>query len=183
MLQSVRHAWRLVWLVGICLLAQAAVAQDETERAYRLGPGDSVNIRVFDEADLSGNFLLDENGAFFYAFVGRIALAGETLAGAEQKLFTALKGDYLVNPQVSVTVAQYRPFFIKGAVRSPGSYTFQPGLTVAKAISLAGGLTERASDRKIFLVPNGGIEADRRRVGLDDALGPGDTITVEESFF
>jgi len=81
-------------------------------------------------------------------------------------------------------VVEYRPFFINGQVKNPGSYAFQPGMTVRKAISLAGGLTERASERAISLIAEGQRDRNQgRKVGLDIAVGPGDIITVDESFF
>ncbi len=161
----------------------AAESGDADQTAYRLGPGDSVHIQVFGEADLSRDVRLGEDGRINYAFVGPIELAGQTLLEVEQTIHEALLGDYLVNPQVSVTMAEYRPFFINGEVKNPGSFAYQPALTVSRAISLAGGLTERASDRKIFLIRDGMGEADRIRVTLDDGVGPGDTITIEQSFF
>lgn len=189
MLRRSPFRWLTIAL-GLLALSTTLLAQenapnpaDDSGYVYRLGPGDTVNIRVFDEADLSGEYLLDEEGEFFYAFVGRVGLNGLTLAQAEERLLDTLRGDYLIEPRLSVRVATYRPFFIKGAISKPGSYPYQPGLTVSRAITLAGGLTERASDRKIYLVPDGGLQSDRRRVELDDLVRPGDSLTVEESFF
>ncbi|MGA0266474.1 MAG: polysaccharide biosynthesis/export family protein [Lysobacterales bacterium] len=153
------------------------------EEAYRLGPGDVINVQVFGEDDLTRELKLGEDGRINYAFVGQIRLQGMTLLEVEQEITDKLKGDYLVNPQVSVTMAEYRPFFISGEVKSPGGFPYQPGLTVSRAIALAGGLTERASERKIFLVSEGTGEQDRRRVDLDAPVNPGDAITVEASFF
>jgi polysaccharide export outer membrane protein len=159
------------------------VNAQELDSAYHLGPGDSVSIQVFGEEDLSRNVKLGEDGRINYAFVGEVELAGQTIAEVEKTITDKLLGDYLINPQVSVTMAEYRPFFINGEVNSPGSFAYQPGLTVSRAISLAGGLTERASDRKIYLIQEGQGEADRIRVDLDHEVGPGDTISIEQSFF
>jgi polysaccharide export outer membrane protein len=186
MLKTILMKWPAVLVVATALSSATLSAQEdraEAADAYRLGPGDSVRIQVFGEDDLSRDVKLGEDGRINYAFVGLIELAGLTLGEVERTIHQRLLGDYLVNPQVSVTMAEYRPFFINGEVGSPGSYAYQPGLTVSKAISLAGGLTERASDRKIFLTPDGKGEADRVRVELDDEVGPGDTITIEQSFF
>ncbi|NNE05757.1 MAG: polysaccharide export protein [Xanthomonadales bacterium] len=177
---------KLVLLLGLSqsLAAWSAIAQESADQgAYRLGPGDSISIQVFGEDDLSRQLTLGEDGRINYAFVGQIQLAGQSIEEVEKTITDRLRGDYLINPQVSVTMAGYRPFFINGEVNEPGSYPYQPGLTVAKAISLAGGLTERASDKKIFLIPDGGLESNRLRVSLDDAVEPGVTITIEQSFF
>ena len=166
------------------LLAQLDSAQPlGDEGSYRLGPGDSLHITVFGENDLSRDVKLGADGRINYAFIGQIELAGQTIAEVEKTITARLLGDYLINPRVSVTMADYRPFFIKGEVNSPGSFAFQPGLTVSKAISLAGGLTERASDRKIYLIRDGQGEASRAKVGLDELISPGDTIDIEQSFF
>ena len=173
---------RILTLLLFSLLA-AFEAQALASTSYRLGPGDVIDVQVFGEDDLTRELKLGEDGRINYAFVGQIRLQGMTLLEVEQEITDKLRGDYLVNPQVSVTMAEYRPFFISGEVKSPGGFPYQPGLTVSRAIALAGGLTERASDRKIFLVPEGAGEQDRRRVDLDAPVNAGDAITVEASFF
>jgi polysaccharide export outer membrane protein len=165
----------------------AAIGETEApirEGDYRIAAGDSVLIKVFGEADLSPEVKVDESGAIDYPFLGELAVAGLTTQQLAERILQGLKGPYLVDPKVSVSIASYRPFYIHGQVRSPGGYPFEPGLTIRKAVALAGGLSDRASTRKIFRLPKGGLgEAARIRVGLDDAVMPGDTITVEESFF
>jgi polysaccharide export outer membrane protein len=151
---------------------------------YHLGVGDTVSIAVFGEPDLSQQAKIGESGRISYPFIGDIRVIGLTVRQLETELVRQLKGNYLVNPQVSVAVSQYRPFFINGQVKSPGSYPFQPGMTVRKAVSIAGGLAERASERRILLIPESNKDSKQgRNVSLDDPIGPGDIITVEESFF
>jgi protein involved in polysaccharide export with SLBB domain len=181
---KITHIKILISIVlALMLTPVSTFAQSEATGPYHLGPGDSVSIQVFGEGDLSRNVKLGEDGRINYAFVGQVELAGQTIAEVEKTITDKLLGDYLINPQVSVTMAEYRPFFINGEVRSPGSFAYQPGLTISRAISLAGGLTERASDRKIFLIRDGQGEADRFRVDLDQEVRPGDTISIEQSFF
>jgi polysaccharide export outer membrane protein len=181
--QKFRIASLLVLLFSTTVTSAQSQGALPSADSYRLGPGDTIDVRVFGESDLSLTLRLGEDGRINYAFVGEIYLEDMTLLEVEREITRRLRGDYLLNPQVSVTMAEYRPFFIQGEVARPGSFPYQPGLTVSKAISLAGGLTERASDRKIFLVPDGGAVAERMRVSLDDLVGPGDTITIEQSFF
>jgi polysaccharide biosynthesis/export protein VpsN len=172
-------------LIGCVALASFANAQTAVAPAgYRLAAGDMVSIAVFNEAELSVAVRIGDNGRISYPFLGEMLVAGITPAELEKRIATALRGDYLVDPRVSVTVTEYRPFFVNGQVKNPGSYPFQPGMTVRKAVSLAGGLTERASEKRITLIP----ESQRgsktgARVGMDSAVGPGDILTVEESFF
>jgi polysaccharide export outer membrane protein len=84
---------------------------------------------------------------------------------------------------VSVEINEYRPFYINGMVHRPGGYPFQPGLSVRKAASIAGGFKERASLSKIYLIKENDSTQSPRKVDLDAPVGPGDLVTVEESFF
>ena len=114
---------------------------------------------------------------------------GEFKAGQQtpRELETAItnnvRGRLLKNPRVSVTIDEYRPFFVDGQVGRPGAYPYQPGLTVRKALTVAGGLRERASLKKIFILREGGKTSRPVNVGMNEPVGPGDTIFVEESFF
>ena len=169
--------------VTLLALLLAAVASAD-DRGYRLAAGDRISINVFGEPDLSVEAKVGDNGRIAYPFIGEVLVGGRTPAEVEQQVATALKGDFLVDPKVSVAVVEYRPFFINGQVKNPGSFPYQPGMTVRKAIALAGGLTERASERGITLIPEG--QRDRkqgRSVGLDEAVGPGEIVTIDESFF
>jgi polysaccharide export outer membrane protein len=172
-------------LLAIFLLLPAwAAAQDTPGQGdYRLGPGDTVQVRVYGEDDLSMELSVPSSGTVDYAFVGEFRLAGKTVRAVQQEIHERLLGDYLVEPRVSVSVSVYRNFYVYGEVARPGGYAWEPGLTVRKVITLAGGLKERASGSKWYLVPEGASEADRRKVSEDDPVGPGDTLTVEQSFF
>jgi polysaccharide export outer membrane protein len=68
-------------------------------------------------------------------------------------------------------------------VYKPGGYPYVPGLTVLKAVSLAGGFKDRASKRNMFVVRDGAANDARKRVELDTVIYPGDILTIEESFF
>jgi polysaccharide export outer membrane protein len=166
----------------LCLLLPFnAAAQDADD--YRLAPGDVIQVSVYDEPDLSLELAIPGNGRVDYAFVGELMLAGKTVGEVEREVYRLLLGDYLVEPTVSVAVVTYRDFYVYGEVSRPGNYPWQPGLTVRKVITLAGGLKERASQSKWFLVPEGGSESEQRKVTGDDAVGPGDTVTIGQSFF
>lgn len=149
--------------------------------AYQLDVGDSIKIQVFGESDLTLEIVLDETGTFDYPFVGRVYAIGRTVDELETTIDSGLRGDYLVNPEVNVSVNRYRNFFIKGEVRRPGGYPYQPGLTVIQAVTLAGGYTERASKDKLLVQRKG--QATIYRVKANMAIGPGDILTVEQSLF
>jgi polysaccharide export outer membrane protein len=132
----------VLWLM---LFSNVAFSLDANLTQYRLGSGDEIKITVFGQQDLSLTTTLPNHGVINYPFLGDIRVIGLTAAELEAKLYAGLKGDYLVEPSVSVTVIEYRPFFIDGEVKRPGGYPYQPGLSVNKAAALAGGYTERAS--------------------------------------
>lgn len=150
---------------------------------YKLDTGDTINIHVFGQNDLERTTLLSDSGKISYPFLGEIKVRGLTVVELEKVIYNGLKGDYLVNPNVSVTIVKYRPFFISGEVKKAGGYPYQPGLTVAKAAALAGGFTERASRDKIFLISSQDQEQTPKLVSVNTKVGPGDIITVKQSFF
>ncbi|MHA1569280.1 MAG: polysaccharide biosynthesis/export family protein [Alphaproteobacteria bacterium] len=169
-------------LVAALLLLGCGVAFAQKGVAgYRLGSGDVIAISVYGEEDLSIEERIHDDGIIAYPFLGELKVGGRRIAEVEQYITKGLKGDYLVDPRVRVTIREYRPFFIHGEVESPGGYPYQPGLTVRKAMSLAGGLTERASKSKITVIREGRNAP--LPLSIDDSLGPGDIINVPQSFF
>lgn len=155
----------------------------ETVAGYKLGPGDRVRVTVFRHEDLSGEFELDGEGNFSLPLVGEIRGAGRAARELESDIETALQaGEYLVNPQVSLEVLNYRPFYIIGEVNQPGSYPYVNGMTVINAVALAGGYTYRASQGSIS-VQRGGANGKKVGVGPTTQVLPGDIITVPERFF
>ncbi|MES2300356.1 MAG: polysaccharide biosynthesis/export family protein [Pseudomonadota bacterium] len=152
--------------------------------SYRLGAGDVINIRVFGEDDLSKEKIrLTDAGTISYPVLGELRVLGLTVGELERIITDGLRGRYLVNPRVSVQVDEYRPFYINGMVEKPGGYPYQPGLTVRKAASLAGGFKERASMNKIFVIREHDAANKQEKVDMNSPLNPGDILTVEESFF
>ena len=180
-------AWMLILLPALALpgLARAqGVPADSGLSSYTLGAGDVISIRVLGEEEFTKEQIrLTDAGTIFYPAVGEIRINGTTLGELEQIITNGLRGRILVNPRVSVEINTYRSFFFTGMVRSPGSFPYQPGLTVRKAASLAGGFEERASLKKIFVIREGDPSQTPQRIELDASVGPGDLLTVEESFF
>jgi polysaccharide export outer membrane protein len=175
---NIAFASTLIFLVSTNL----AYSQN-SETIYTISSDDKISITVFNESDLS----LDEvrigaNGVISMPLIGQVEVAGLNVTEIENKLTTLYLDGYLKSPKVSVGIVEYRPFYINGEVENPGGYPFRKGLTVEKAITIAGGFTERASKNNILLVP----EADKqssRKVNIGDQVKPGDVLTVNESFF
>ena len=161
-----------------------SVAASEGNSTYKLASGDVIRIHVFSEPDLSFDELrLTDAGTFSYPFIGEVRARGKTTAQIERILTEQLQGEFLVDPRISISVLEYREFFISGEVKQPGGYKFQPGLTLRRAIALAGGLTERASTNRITVVRDSDPERKPARVSLDAPVMPGDTINIEQGFF
>lgn len=179
-------------IAGLAMLPAIAKAVDlagkdnssvNDSRGYRLGTGDVINISVYGEDDLSRhNYRLPDSGLITFPF-GEVRALGLSLVELENKVADGLRGGYLINPRVSVSIEAYRPFFINGQVNSSGAYPYQPGISVRKAVALAGGLKERASENKIFVMRETDAEHKQTKISMDGPVFPGDTITVEESFF
>lgn len=150
---------------------------------YRLGAGDKLGITVFNEKELSMEVRLSDAGSFLYPFLGEVVAKNKTISDVQALLTRQLKDGYLVDPKVYVNILEYRPFFVNGEVNKPGGFPFQPGLTIRKAISLAGGLTPRASLTKIYVIHENDPAGMPRLTLLSAVLLPGDIVTVDQSFF
>ncbi|HWL71380.1 MAG TPA: polysaccharide biosynthesis/export family protein [Geminicoccus sp.] len=150
---------------------------------YQLGSGDRLRIIVFRHDDLSGEFQLDGTGRFAMPLVGTINANGLTTRQLEEEIQKAYEeGQYLISPQISVAVTNFRPFYITGEVNRPGSYEYVDGMTVDQAISLAGGFGYRAS-RDEVMIKRGGSGAQAVIVSGSQRVSPGDIIEVPERFF
>jgi polysaccharide export outer membrane protein len=151
--------------------------------SYKLGPGDALRVTVFRHLDLSGEFSLDGEGYFAMPLVGEILAGGRTARQLENEVEIALKsGGYLVDPQVSIEVLNYRPFYIIGEVNNPGSFEYVNGMTVINAVALAGGFTYRA-DQDDIVISRGGSSGPEIEAAPDTKELPGDIIEVQERFF
>jgi polysaccharide export outer membrane protein len=140
-------------IVLVCSVAAGTRAAPVDEKAYVLGPGDSVEIVVYGQADLSETVTIKPDGMVALPLVGEIKAAGLTTAQLEQALVKAyLK--YLKAPSVSVKVSQFRTnrIYVLGQVSRPGQYELKPNAGVFELIAAAGGPTLRADLAKAVLI-------------------------------
>lgn len=172
----------LLLLVAL-VLSPVAWAADQAERNYTLDAGDVIRIFVFGEDDLTLETTLGQTGQITYPYLGTIAAAGMTVQQLERAVTDGLRGDYLVNPSVNVSIVTYRPFYIYGEVKSPGGYPYQPNLTIERAVALAGGFTQRASRTKVKINRNVDGKESSVEAAISGQVRPGDTILVKDSFF
>lgn len=168
--------------VGTMRPANAQQASEQ-QAEYTLGPGDRLEVTVFGHTDLSGTFDVDGAGQISLPLIGQLAVLGMTAGQAETVIRDRLTPDYLKNPRVSLQVLNYRPFYIIGEVKQPGSYPYVNGLTVIQAVALAGGFTYRAKEKKILVQRASDPARQKRLVRQTDAVLPGDILEVPERYF
>lgn len=150
---------------------------------YLLGVGDEIEITVYGEKDLTRKVKIARSGLISYPFLDDIQVIGLSLKDVENKIHTGLLGDYLINPQVSVSIVEYRPFFIHGQVVRPGGFPFQEDLRLDKAIALAGGLTNRASKVDWIITRTVKGKTVTIKANIATLIQPDDIIKIEQSFF
>ena len=148
--------------VLLTFLLQAAPLAADSE--YRLGPEDRIRLKVFEwrasrdeifgwEA-LNDEYALGSAGELSLPLVGEVQAGGITRGELAGRISEQLAGRMGLGrrPTVAVEIVQYRPFYIVGPVSQPGAYPFRPGMTVLKAVSLAGGLPTRPENGRAALI-------------------------------
>lgn len=185
-------AWlSLMWLVVSPVSAQETPSPSEQSvddaparelQDYHLGTGDMIDIIVHGEPDMSMKLKISKAGVVNFPYIGEITLTGKTPSQVEADIENRLRGDYLLNPMVTVNLAEFRKIYVSGEVEQPNGYEYQPNLTVEQAIALAGGFTDRA-DRKDINIRVASNHELIKKVELTHLIQPGDTIIVEQSFF
>jgi polysaccharide export outer membrane protein len=149
------------------------------ENSYILGPGDRVRVIVYNETDLSGDFDVDGRGQISVPLIGEIQAGGSTVRQVERQIEDKFREGFLRDPKVSAQVIGYRPFFILGEVRSPGSYPYVNGMTIVSAVAIAGGYTPRANRREVVIIRAG----KETKANEESVVMPGDTVRINERFF
>lgn len=179
LVQSLSVAFILAFAPGAGLSPAWAQGTD----IYRLGPGDEIRVMVYGHTDLSGEFEVDGMGRVSLPLIQEVNAEGLTPRELEQAITDKLKPDFLKNPKVSVDVLNYRPFYIFGEVKKPGSYAYVNGMTVVNAIAMAGGYTYRAKENNVLIIRAKDVDREKNPADHDTMVLPGDVIEVPERFF
>ncbi len=124
-----------------------AAPRGSVSEGTTLGAGDLVEVRVFQEADLSGAYRLSPEGTIDYPLCGKVVLVALTSSQAADALTRCLADGYLRRPQVSVLIREYnsKKIFVFGEVQKPGTFPYDENMSVIQAITLAGGFTKVAA--------------------------------------
>ena len=168
----------LLMILGLSL-PMTAFGQDE----YLIGDGDLIRITVYDNPDLTTETRVS-GGKITFPLIGEVAIDEMSVSEAEKKIAALLADGYIMQPHVSVLILEFKKtVFVNGEVRNPGAYKLTKGLTVLKAITLAGGFTAKASEGRTRIIRTTDDGEVTLKAKMDDLLEPDDIILVPESWF
>jgi polysaccharide export outer membrane protein len=189
----------IVWVACIPprLGASAVRPEDATSdggvNPNTLAANDVLEVRVYQEPDISGVYRVSPSGDVDFPLCGKVAIGGMTASEAAEAFTRCLKNGFVRRPQVSVMVKEFnsKKVFVFGEVSKPGAYTFEEGMTIIHAVSAAGGFIKSASKNSINVTRVLDGREVKVPVRVEDivtgqeknfALQPGDIIFVPESF-
>ena len=150
---------------------------------YELAPGDRIKVEVFNHADLSGEYTLDDQGRFSMPLIGMVDANGLNPLKLEDLLVSMLKPDYLVNPRVFIQVMNSRLYYLIGEVANKGAFPYKSGMTYLTAIANAGGYTYRAKQDFVYVIRGDDPEQHELKLSVEEKVQPGDIIRVAERLF
>jgi polysaccharide export outer membrane protein len=150
---------------------------------YHLAAGDKVHVAVFNEDNLSGDFVVAPDGKVTLPLAGGIQAAGLTLPQFQQAVTARLKDGLVQDPNVAVTANELRPYYILGEVNKPGKYSYTPDLTVMNAVATAEGFTYRADMSTVYVRHAADPSEKEEPLTATAAVLPGDTIRISQRYF
>jgi len=171
----------VIFLTAFVLRAQAQEKQPE----YRLGPGDTVRIQVYQNPDLTLETRVTENGTITFPLIGSAKIGGLTVSAAERVIADALKsGGFIKQPQVTVMPVQIRSAQVSvlGQVNRPGRYPLETlNINVSEVLAIAGGIAPTGADVAIVTGTRDGKpfrkEIDIRGMFLDNKMQENVTVS------
>jgi len=168
------------------LMADRDAAPDASgtlDTFYQIGGGDRLKITVFGQPSLSGQYNVDGAGLMSMPLIGGVQVGGLTTREIESRIAHRLGAKYLRNPNVTVEVLNFRPFFILGQVNRAGQYPYVSGMDVRKAVAIAGGYSARANQKRVKITRKTQAGQQTFKAAPQATVYPGDTIYVRERWF
>lgn len=162
----------------------------QRQGTYRVKPGDSLHIFVFDNPDMAQTVIVSPDGRINFPLVGNIRAEGKTLPAIDS-ILTARLRENILQPEVTVSLAQValRRLYVTGEVIAPGVFETAEPISVVQAISMAGGFTVYANRTQIIVYNPARTKGARRffnynaflvnPAAYDFVLRPGDTVIVQ----
>lgn len=129
--------------------------KDKFSKDYIIGQGDNLHVDVWKEPELSRKVTVSPNGGFPYPLLENVNCEGLTVAELEKQLTNSLKGRFLLNPQVTISVTNYasKSVHVLGAVPNVGKFPLKARTTLLEILTEAGGLKEDAGFECIIIRP------------------------------
>ncbi len=122
---------------------------------YILKPSDVISVEVYQEGDLEKSVRVEGDGSVALALIGKVKVAGMTVAEAQSLITDLYNRDYIVDPQVSLLVVQFSPkiIHILGSVNSPGVVEIPPdrNLTLTEAIAGVRGVSRLGNPKAVTI--------------------------------
>ena len=175
------------------VLAAAGVVDGGTG-SNALASGDFLEVRVYQEPDLSGSFRVSPDGVIDFPLCGKVRVAGLTPGEVATSLTDCLRNGFLRRPQVVVLVKEFnsKKVFVFGDVAKPGAFPYEDGMTIVQALSQAGGFNKTASKNAVNVVRVLEGREMKMPVKVEEIINgreknfvlvPGDIVFVPEGFF
>lgn len=178
------HKFLCIFIFLSSIVSPIICAQESEEGyLYRLGAGDQLNIKVFNQKDLTGEYTINGVGNLSLPLIGTIKAQNLSIKELEDVLANKLKPDYLLNPQINIEVINYRPYYILGEINSAGSYPYVSGMTYLNSVAIAGGFTYRAKKSYAIVIRSNDPDQKEIEVQMDMLVMPGDIIHIDERLF
>jgi polysaccharide export outer membrane protein len=167
---------RLLRFSLLLLLLAPVAAGAQSAGDYVIGAQDVLTVAVFDQADLGGKYAVELDGSFTFPLIGRVKAGGMTIRDFEAELKGKLSEGFFRNPQVTVSIEQYRSqrVFVTGEVRTPAAYALTGDMTLIEVLAKAGSTTQYASDEVIVVR---GVKGEVQPA-IPDAVSGRETIRV-----
>jgi polysaccharide biosynthesis/export protein len=160
------------------------------DSSYKIGPQDVLRIDVWKEAEISRAVPVRPDGKISLPLLNDVQASGLTAMELANNITEALK-KFINNPQVTVSVTEInsRRVYVTGEVSKPGAYPLLPNMTALQAVTSAGGFTQFARTKNIYILRNEGGKQTKYPFNYNDVvkgkrsdenitLQPGDTIVV-----
>jgi protein involved in polysaccharide export with SLBB domain len=187
----------LLWLAGACAGRDRGfdVPASEPGKDMTLGPGDTFEVNVYGEKELSGKYQVADDGTINFPLVGIVDVGGNVPTAVARGIQDQLQTKQILrNPSVSIFVLEYasKRINIVGQVQRPGSLPWTAGMSVVRAISVAGGLTPLAAANDTIVTRQENGKPRRYRISVrritegqeqDFVLQAGDMVYVPERLF
>lgn len=176
--------------------AVARAASAPSANLYRIGPGDTLRITVYQSPDLSLETRVTEAGVISFPLIGRVEVGGLTVNQAETRIADALKqGDFVKNPMVMivVTVVRANQVNVLGQVAHPGRFPLDvTGMKLTEVLAMAGGIVAGVGSDTVVIIGERDGKPFRHAIDLptlfqpggtvtDPVVGPGDTVWVDRA--